>query len=131
MKRLTYSFTRAVHHDAQTQYRSNRIESDGVRDDGESFREVFAKVRRKKSISLIVGALWRVQEVESYALSKFQPPTTLGDHQNVEKTIRKKIDFFGFRKLVFRHFSWILEGIDNFRRQNQSPREIFLQIHLF
>ena len=96
-----------------------------------NFFEVFAKIRRKKLISLIVRALWIVREVESYALSKFQPPTMLGDHQNVEKTIREKIVFFGFRKSVFRHFSWIFEGIDNFRRQNQFPREILLQIHLF
>ena len=39
--------------------------------------------------------------------------------------------FFGFWKSVFRNFSWILEGIDNSRRQNQFPREILLQIHLF
>ena len=39
----------------------------------------------KKSISLIVRALWRVRAVESSALSKFQPPTTFGDPQNVKK----------------------------------------------
>ena len=89
------------------------------------------EIRRKKSILVIARALWIVREVESYALSKFQPPTTLGDHQNVEKTIREKIVFFWFWKSVFRHFSWIFEGIDNFRRQNQFPREILLQIHLF
>ena len=97
----------------------------------EFFLEVFAEIRRTNSILVIAQALWHVREVESYALSKFQPPTTLGDHQNVEKTIREKIYFFGFRKSVFRHFSWILEGIDNFRRQNQFPPEILLQIHLF
>ena len=64
----------------------------------------FSQKLVKRSIMLIVRALWHVREVESYAPSKFQPPTTLGDHQNVEKTIRKKIDFFGFRKSVFRHF---------------------------
>ena len=42
-----------------------------------------------------------------------------------------KKNIFGFRKSVFRNFSLILEGIDNFRRQNQFPREILLQIHLF
>ena len=42
-----------------------------------------------------------------------------------------KIDFFGFRKSVFRNFSLILEGIDIFKRQNRLPREILLQIHLF
>ena len=52
--------------------------------------KVFAKVRRKNSISHIFQTFRRVREVESYALSKFQPPTTLGDHQNVEKTIQKK-----------------------------------------
>ena len=83
------------------------------------------------AISLIVRAPWYVQEVESYALSKFQPPTTLGDHQNVEKTIQEKVDFFGFRKSVFRHFSWILERIGSFQRQNHFPREILLQMHLF
>ena len=34
-------------------------------------------------ILLILRAPWHVREVESYALSKFQPPTTLGDPQNV------------------------------------------------
>ena len=62
------------------------------------------EIRQKKSILLIVRALWHVREVESYALSKFQPPTTLGDHQNVEKTIRENVYFFGFRKSVFRYF---------------------------
>ena len=66
---------------------------------------VFAKVRGKnKSILLFVWAPWHVREVERYAPSKFQPRTTLGDHQNVEKTIWKKIDFWGLRKSVFRHF---------------------------
>ena len=95
------------------------------------FCKVLVEIGQKKSISLIVRALWIVGEVESYAPSKFQPPTTLGDHQNVEKTIRKKINFFGFRKSVFHPFFWISEGIDNFRRQNQFPREILLQIRLF
>ena len=63
------------------------------------------KLFGKNSILVVVRALWHVREVESYAPSKFQPPTTLGDHQNVEKTIREKIDFFVFRKSVFRHFS--------------------------
>ena len=84
-----------------------------------------------KPISRIVRAPWYVREVKSYAPSKFQPPTTLGDHQNVEKTIREKIYFFEFRKSVLGNFSWILKGIDNFKRQNQFPREILLQIHLF
>ena len=75
------------------------------------------EICRKKSISLIVRAFWIVREVERYALSKFQPPTTPGGHQNVEKTIRKKFDFFGFQQSVFRKCSWILEGIDNFKRQ--------------
>ena len=50
--------------------------------------KVFAKFRRKNWILLVVWTPWRVWEVEDYALSKFQPPTTLGDLQNVEKTIR-------------------------------------------
>ena len=53
--------------------------------------EVFAKIRRNRSILLILRALWHVREVESYALSKFQPPTTLGDNQNVEKNDSEKI----------------------------------------
>ena len=46
---------------------------------------------------------------------------------------RRKNDsgFFFFRKSVFRMFSWMLEGIDNFRRQNQFSREMLLQIHLY
>ena len=95
------------------------------------FFDVFAEIRRKNLIFVIVRAPWHVREVESYAPSKSQSPTTLGDHQNVEKTIRKKSNFFGFRKSVFRLFSWILEGIDNLRRQNKFPREILFQIHLF
>ena len=38
--------------------------------------------------------------------------------------------FFWVSEISFRHFPWILEGIDNFQRQNQFPREILLQIHL-
>ena len=54
---------------------------------------------------LIVQAPWLVREVESYAPSKFQCPTTLGDPQNVEKTIRKKFDFFGLgNPLIFMDF---------------------------
>ena len=59
------------------------------------FAKVIAKVRGTNSISLIVRTQWRFRGVESYALSKFQPPTTLGDPQNVEKAIRKNIIFFG------------------------------------
>ena len=44
----------------------------------------------------------RVREVESYAPSKSQPLTTFGDRQNVEKTIRTKLDFFGAWESVFR-----------------------------
>ena len=51
------------------------------------FAKVFAKIRGNFSISLIVRTPWRVREVESYALTKSKPPTTLGDLQNVEKTI--------------------------------------------
>ena len=59
------------------------------------------EIRRKNSILVIVRALWIVREVESYAPSKFQPPTTLGDHQNVEKTIRKNSIFLGFGNQFF------------------------------
>ena len=62
--------------------------------DRAAIAKVFAEVRRKKSISHIVRTPWHVREVENYALSKFQPPTTLGDPQNVDKTNQKKIDFF-------------------------------------
>ena len=67
----------------------------------EKIFEVFVEIRRKNSILVVVRALWIVREVERYALSKFQPPTTLGNHQNVENTIRKKIDFFGFGNQFF------------------------------
>ncbi len=63
--------------------------------------EVFAKFPWQDSISLIVRAPWHVREGESCALSKFQPPTTLGEPQNVEKTIRKYFDFLGSRKSIF------------------------------
>ena len=89
------------------------------------------EIHQKKSISLIVRVFWIVREVESYAASKFQPPTTLGDHQNNEKTIREKVVFFEFRKSVFRDFYLILEGIGIFKRHNRFPREILLQNHLF
>ena len=73
--------------------------------------EVFAKVRRKNSISLIVWTPWHVREVESYALSKFQTPMMRGDSQNVEKTIRKKFDFFWSLKSVFHHLDvWARSG---------------------
>ena len=64
-------------------------------------RKFFAEIRGKDSISLIVRTSWHVWEVESYVLSKFQPPTTLGDHQNVEKTIRKKNIFWDFGNQFF------------------------------
>ena len=44
----------------------------------------------QKSISLIVRALWRVREIKRYELTKFQPPTTLGDLQNVKKNMWKQ-----------------------------------------
>ena len=80
--------------------------------------EVFAEIRRKNSILVIVWAFWIVREVESYEPSKFQPPTMLGDHQNVEKTIQDKIYFLGLQKSVFRNFPWILEELHNFRCPN-------------
>ena len=61
--------------------------------------EALVEIRLINSISLIVQALWIVREVEAYALSKFQLPTTLGDPQNVEKTIRKKFDFLVSRNV--------------------------------
>ena len=92
---------------------------------------VFAEIRRTYSIFHIVRTPWRVREVESYALSKFQPPTTLGDLQTVEKTIQKKIDVFGSRKLAFRQFWWILEEVRPNECQNQLQGQILLQIDLF
>ena len=56
--------------------------------------KVFAEIPRNNSIAHMICTLWRVREVESYALSKFQPPMTLGDSQNVENTIRKIKLFF-------------------------------------
>ena len=53
--------------------------------DPENFRESHTK----KSISRLVGSPWCVLEVESYVLSKFEPPTTLGGPQDVEKAIGK------------------------------------------
>ena len=64
-------------------------------------RKFSRELMKKNSILRIVRTSRRVWEVESYALSKFQPPTMLGDRQNVEKTIRKKFDLFGFRNPVF------------------------------
>ena len=82
-------------------------------------------------ISLIVRTSWQVREVASYALSESQPPTTLGDPQNIEKTIWNKFDFFWCWKSFFHPFSWILEELDNFRYQNQLPHEILLQMYRF
>ena len=48
-----------------------------------------------------------------------------------KKRFGKNRFFLGFGNQFFRYFSWILEGIDNFKRQNRFPREILLQIHLF
>ena len=69
-----------------------------------SDRENFWRVCLKTLISHIVHTLWRVQEVESYALSKIHAPTMIGDHQNVEKTIRKTFDLLGSQKSIFRCF---------------------------
>ena len=63
--------------------------------------EVFAEIRRTFWTLVIVRAFPHVREIESYAPSKFQAPTTLGDYQNVEKTIQEKIWFFEFWKSVF------------------------------
>ncbi len=51
--------------------------------------KAFAAVHQKISISHVVHTQWCTQEVESKALSKFEPPTILGDSQDFEKTIRK------------------------------------------
>ena len=64
----------------------------GPRDQA-AIAKVFAEIPRKKLISLTVQTSRRVWEVESYALSKLQPHTTLGDSQNFEKTIWSKLDF--------------------------------------
>ena len=72
--------------------------------DRAAIAKVFAEILRNKSILCIFRTSRRVREVESYAPSKFQPPTTLGDPQNVEKTIRKKFNFLGSQKSVFRVF---------------------------
>ena len=96
-----------------------------------NFFEIFAKVPRINSISLIVRTSWQVREVASYALSKSQPPTTLGDPQNIEKTIWKKFYFFWSWKSVFHNSSWILEELRPNGRQNQLQRDILLQIDLF
>ena len=50
----------------------------------ESCRGNFSKT---KSVSLTIGTSRRVREVESHALSKFQPPPTFGNHQNIENTV--------------------------------------------
>ena len=47
------------------------------------------------------------------------------------KNDSEKNRFFDFRKSGFHHFSWILERIGIFQRQNHFPREILLQMHLF
>ena len=66
--------------------------------DRAAIAKVFAEIRQTKSISLIVWTSWRIREIESYALSKFQPPTTLGDLQNIEKRFGKKIFCFRQKK---------------------------------
>ena len=40
------------------------------------------------------------------------------------KTDSQKVLFVWSRKSVFRHFSWILEELDNFRHQNQLQHRI-------
>ena len=71
--------------------------------DRAAIAKIVMEISRKKSISFTVRTSRRVWEVESYALSKFQPPTTLGGLQNVEKT-NLKIKFFGVWEIVFRFF---------------------------
>ena len=68
---------------------------------GAAIAKVFVEIRRKESISHIFWSFRRVREVESCAPSKSQPPTTLGDPQNVEKTVRQKFDFFRSQESVF------------------------------
>ena len=74
--------------------------------------DFFLEIRGKQSISHTVRTPWHVRNIENYAMSKFQPPTTLGDPQNVEKAKRKFLkdfaDFFeNFTRLfnVFARFS--------------------------
>ena len=66
------------------------------------FFEVFAKFRgqKKNRFRSSLGRPGYALEVESYALSEFQPPTMLGDHQNVDKTTRKNSICLGYRKSV-------------------------------
>ena len=61
----------------------------------------FVGIHWKKTISHIARTPWRVRDVESYTLSKFQPLTMLGDLQNVEITIPPKIVFFYLGNLFF------------------------------
>ena len=89
------------------------------------------EIHRNFLILVIARALWIVWEVESYAPSTSSLLRRLATTKTSKKPFRKKSMFFGFRKSVFRHFSWIFEGIDNFRRLNQFSREILLQTHLF
>ena len=47
------------------------------------------------------------------------------------KNDSEKNRFFWVSEISFSSFSWILEGIGIFQRQNHFPREILLQMHLF
>ena len=99
--------------------------------DRAAIAKVFAENSwKKKAISLTVRTSRRLREVESYALSKFQPPTMLGDPQSAEKTIRKNSFRLGLGNQLFVVFPGFWRS-QNFRRQNQVPREMVLQINLF
>ena len=67
---------------------------------GPAIAKVFAEIRGNKSISLIVRTSRRVREVESYALSKCQPPTMLGDPKTSKKRFGENL-IFGLGNLFF------------------------------
>ena len=98
--------------------------------DRESFRESFCensskKIAHRSDVMASLGSreLRAVKILASY--DAWRPPK------------RKKNDlvkirfFFWSRKSIFRRVSWILEELDNFRRQHQLQRQILLQINLF
>ena len=99
--------------------------------DRAAIAKVFAEIRQQKfdfvhvlDVSARLGSreLRAVKIPASY--DAWRPPIR-------RKIDLEKLDFWASQKSVFRNFFRIFEVLDNLRYQNQFPREIMLEIHLF
>ena len=86
--------------------------------------KIFSEILRTKSISHIFRTSRATRRQNLSLLRCLATP-------EMSKKRFGKIRFFCFQKSVFRDFSWILAELDDFRRQNQIPHAILLQIYRF